>query len=362
MADVLAAVISSFNQPAELQRIPLPEPEPSGVFAKVDAATLCGTDAHNWTGEGIPASELPYIPGHETAGMVEEVRGERFDIMGEPIRPGDRIISTYPHCGRCYFCTVAQQPNLCINAYSFGRQAPARLLGGCAEMHYYPAASDLIKVPEEVSSPLAASAACALRTVIHAYERLGAINSADTVLVQGAGPLGLYATAIAKDRGARKVLVIGAPENRLNVARDWGADDVCNLDEVKDAAKRKEWVMEHTAGLGADVVVQVAVSSAIPEGLDLARRGGRLAAVGTSPGDISLPGRLITMKTLTVVGVFGTASRHFNQALQFLATRKKLFPFEKLLSNTYTLDRVGEALQAMADFKEVKPIVLPKAG
>ena len=360
MADTLAAVVTNFNERVELQKIPLPEPEPSGVFAKVDVATLCGTDAHNWTGEGIPASELPYIPGHETVGIVEEIAGSRLDIMGEPVRPGDRIISTYPHCGHCYFCTVAQQPNLCVNAYSFGRQNPKRLLGGCAEMHYYPAATDLIKVPEEVPSPLAASAACALRTVIHAYERLGPINSADTVLIQGSGPLGLYATAIAKDRGARKVLVIGAPEERLNVALEWGADSVCNLDLVTDPAQRKEWVLEHTSGIGADVVVQVAVSSATPEGIELARRGGRLAAVGAGHGEISIPGRIITMKTLTIVGVFGTISRHFNQALHFLATRKNQFPFEKLLSNTYTLNEVDAALKAMSEFKEIKPIVLPK--
>ena len=65
------------------------------------------------------------------------------------------------------------------------------------------------------------------------------------------------------------------------------------------------------------------------------------------------------MKTLTIVGVFGTISRHFNQALHFLATRKNQFPFERLISNTYTLNEVDTALKAMSEFKEVKPIVLP---
>ena len=365
MSDCLAAVVTGVLAPVELRRVTLPDLEDQGILARVDAATLCGTDVHYWQGDLIPAGSTPYVPGHETAAIVEEVRGDRRDVLGQPVVRGDRIIASYPNCGYCYFCTVAAQPNLCMNSYAFGRQradvAPY-LQGGCAEFHYYPPTSDIVKVPEEVSSPLAASAACALRTVVHGFERLGAIEPHETVVIQGCGPLGLYATALARDRGAARVLVIGAPTERLAVAKDWGADETLNIDSAPDAAQRIEWVRERTGGIGPDIVVQCATSAANPEGLTMVRRGGRFIGIGVTGVDMTLPSGLITVKALQVHGVIGAVGRHFYKALQFLATRGDRFPFERLISGTYTLDTVTDALQAMADFKEVKPVVLPTAS
>ncbi|MXY59177.1 MAG: zinc-binding dehydrogenase [Chloroflexi bacterium] len=365
MSDCLAAVVTGVLAPVELQRVPLPDLDDQGIIARVDAATRRGTDVHYWQGDLIPPGTTPYVPGHETAAIVEEVRGDRRDILGQPVAKGDRIIVSYPYCGHCYFCTVAHQTNLCMNSYAFGRHRTDTfpyLLGGCAEYHYYPPLSDVVKVPEEVSSPLAASAACALRTVVHGFERLGAIEPHETVVVQGCGPLGLYASALARDRGAAKVIVIGAPAERLAVATDWGADEVLNIDEVTEAGDRIEWVRERTRGIGPDIVVQCASSSANPEGLMMVRRGGRFLAIGVEGKDITLPGGLITVKSLQVNGVIGAVGRHFYKALQFLATRSGRFPFERLISGTYTLDKVTDALQAMSEFREVKPVVLPRTG
>ena len=219
-----------------------------------------------------------------------------------------------------------------------------------------------MKVPEEVSSPLAASAACALRTVIHGFERLGPIEPHEVVVIQGCGPLGLYATALARDCGAAKVIVIGAPAERLAVAKDWGADATLNIDTATDASDRIEWVREQTRGIGPDIVVQCATSMANPEGLAMVRRGGRFVCIGVTGSDMTLASGLITVKSLEVHGVIGAVGRHFYKALQFLATRRDRFPFERLISGAYTLDTVTDALKAMAEFREVKPVVLPKTG
>ena len=365
MRDCLAAVIPGLLAPLELQRVQIPDVEEGGVLGRVDAATLCGTDVHAWQGDLAAGLTWPYIPGHETCAVVEDVRGDRRDLLGEPVVRGDRIVACYPYCGHCYFCTVAHQTNLCMNSYPFGRQRADSfpyLLGGCAEFHYYPPLSDIVKVPDEVSSPLAASAACALRTVVHGYERLGGIEPHETVVVQGCGPLGLYATAIARDRGARRVITIGAPAGRLAVARDFGADETLNIDDCAHPEDRIEWVRERTGGIGPDVVMQCAASSANPEGLEMVRRGGRFVAIGVSGADMTLPGPLITLKSLQVIGVMGAVGRHFHKALQFLATRRDRFPFERMISGTYTLDNVTDAMQAMAEFREVKPLVLPRLG
>ena len=294
------------------------------------------------------------------AGRIVEIRGERSDILGEPLKPGDRVLMAYPWCGRCYYCRVANQPTLCQVAGRFGRQQVDQyphLLGGCAELHYVPTGSDIIRIPDNVSSPLAASAACALRTVMHGMELLGSIAPHETVVIQGSGPIGLYALAVARDRGASTVHVIGAPASRLEVAKQFGADDCLNIEDMPDVAERHKWVLNRTRGRGADVVIQCATGAAIPEGLDFTRHGGRFLSIGAG----GMSDKPYSIGTKTYIGFRAGEARHYLSALTFLATNKDV-PFERVLSNQFPLSRVHEALQGMAEGREVKPVVLPGLG
>lgn len=192
---------------------------------------------------------------------------------------------------------------------------------------------------------------------MHAFERLGTLSSHETVLVQGCGPVGLYALAVAKDRGARKVMVIGAPADRLEVAKEWGADATLNLDEHHEQTARRQWALDHTEGRGPDVVIQCATANAIPEGLEILRSRGRYLTIGGGDGQITVSAN--ALRDRQIIGVLGSVGRHFYQAVTFLATRSTDFPFDKLISGTYSLDGVSQALQAMAEFREVKPVVFP---
>ncbi|KWH58676.1 hypothetical protein WT62_27215 [Burkholderia stagnalis] len=197
---------------------------------------------------------------------------------------------------------------------------------------------------------------------MHSFEQLGSISSHETVVIQGCGPLGLYALAVAKDRGAKKVLVIGAPATRLEVAKQWGADDVLDLTEVTDPAARVEWVRELTSGRGADAVLNCANSHALVEGLRMTRPGGRLVQVGISgSGDIPVAPKLL-FRGVQIASTVMAEARHFYQAIEFVSTRQKYFDFHKLISNTYPLDQLTEALQAMSEFREVKPVIVPRLG
>jgi L-iditol 2-dehydrogenase len=375
MAECIAAVVNEPLKPLEIRRVAIPELEPNSVLIKVDAATLCGTDAHRWQGhmgeDGsadfpfIKATVPPFIPGHETCGTIVDMRGALTDVLGEPLKTGDRIVSTYSHCGECYYCRIARQTTLCENCVSYGHSRADKfpyLLGGCAEYHYFPPRASFIKVPPEVDPPLAASAACALRTVMHAFEQLGGIASHETVLIQGCGPLGLYSTAVARDSGARKILVVGAPTARLEVARQWGADEVLNLDEIKSPEDRVDWARAKTNGRGPDIVLQCANSQAIPEGLRMIRPGGRFVNIGVTGGaNLAIP-PMIFFRGVRLFGVVMAEARHFYQAIDFLATRRGRFPFEKIITGTYTLARTTDAMKAMAEFREVKPLILPRLG
>lgn len=356
----IAAVVESLGSAPVIREVCWPELEGGSMIVKVDAATICGTDIGIWK-KGASGANPPYIPGHETCGSVQEIKGRRHDVLGNPLLIGDRVIWSYPFCGQCFYCSVANQPTLCDNATRFGRarfdEAPY-LLGGCASHHYVPPRSGVAKVPDEVPPELAASAACALRTVVHAFERLGPVAPYEVCLIQGCGPVGLYATAMARQRGFRKVILIGAPANRLGVGRRFGAASVLNLDEVTGQHERRDWCLELTDGRGADVVIQCASASAIPEGLGLVRPGGRYLSIGGGGrNDLEIAAAAVTNKMLRVIGVRSGEARHFHSALEFLASAP--VPFGDLVSGRYQLGDLGDVFARMESLDEIKPVILP---
>jgi L-iditol 2-dehydrogenase len=356
--DCRAAVVTALNQPLEIQRVPIPQLEDGALLVRIVASTLCGTDVHRWHGPLGARDQPPFITGHEPCGIIERINGDRTDILGDPVKPGDRIVWSYVACGSCYYCSVALQPCICPHRASWGHNRSDQfpyLLGSVAEYMYVPPECLLIKVPDAVSSASAAAAACAYRTVMHGFDRLGAIKSTETVLIQGSGPLGNFAAAVARDGGAKQVLLIGAPASRLQVSRRMGADAVLDLDEVPDPKERVAWVRARTAGRGADVVIQVANNAAVPEGLAMLRGGGRFVNIGAGgKGTIAvneLP------EQMTFLTVRSGEPRHWLQAVDFLASRKDRFPFEEMISASYSLEQVNEAMAAMASYQVVKPVI-----
>ncbi len=354
-----AAVVTAHNQPLEIQQVPIPDPlEPGALLVKITASTLCGTDVHRWHGPLGDGDTLPIITGHEPCGYIEAINGERTDILGNPVKKGDRIVWSYVSCGSCYYCSVALQPCICPGRASWGHNRSDQfpyLLGSCSEYMYVPPPCLIIKVPDEVSSASAAASACAYRTVMHGFDRLGAIKSHETVVIQGSGPLGNFATAVARDHGAKKVLVIGAPAARLEVTKRMGADAVLNLEEVTDVKERTQWVRDHTEGRGADIVIQVANNLAVPEGLAMLRGGGRYLNIGAG-GNANIETKRLPQE-MTLYTVRSAEPRHWLQAIDFLASRRKTFPFEEMISRSYTLEQVNEAMQAMASYQVVKAVI-----
>lgn len=353
-----AAVVTAYNAPLELRSVAVPAIAPGGALVRVDAATLCGTDAHRWQGHRANV-QPPFVPGHETCGTIVATNGELRDILNAPLGVGDRVISSYPHCGHCFYCTVSRQTNLCPQNTKFGASPPEALIGGCAEYHVFPPGGQFVRVPETVPPALAASAACALRTIMHGFELLGPLEPYETVAILGAGPLGLYAAAVARDRGAGRVLVIGAPAAWLDVARAWHADETLDLDAMPDAPQRVAWVRERTGGRGADVVFQCAAAPAMLDALEMVRPGGRIINIGVQAGTpLSInPG--FFFRNVRLNSVVMAEARHFYEAIAFLDTRRERFDFSRVLSSTYPLEGTGDALAAMAAFREVKPVIVP---
>jgi threonine dehydrogenase-like Zn-dependent dehydrogenase len=219
-------------------------------------------------------------------------------------------------------------------------------------------------VPDEIESAVASSATCALRTVVHAFERLdqyGGIGVQPSVAILGTGPVGLYALAMSIAAGASFTISIGAPEARVALAREWGANETINLDEVGDAKERINLVKHFTGGRGADMVIEAAgPPSAFEEGLEMVRRGGRFVVIGTTGGrNVQISPRRINRDMVEIIGVTSAHVGHFYKAMQFLKSNAGRFDFSKMISNRYPLTAVNDALEAMASLREIKPAIIP---
>lgn len=365
-SETKAAVLVDYNQPLEVRTIKIPEPEPNAAIVRVDASTMCGTDVHIWRGEYANSglSKLPLIPGHEIVGRIVALGSERkTDALNRPLAEGDLVAWAYAWCGQCYWCSVAKQPTACERARMYGwgpaDQSPY-ITGGFSEYVYVMPQCAIVKVPHGLDPALAASGTCAFRTIVHGYEKIGRIDSSDTVVIQGSGPVGLYALAYAIQSGARQTVVIGAPESRLSLAQKWGADLVFDV-QTSNTGDRREQILAITEGRGADLVVECSgAGAAFVEGMDLLRRGGRYLVIGQAdPNPVEIHATYFNLRQLTVAGTMSGDISHYYKALNFLADHQDRFSFSDLLGSRNSLDQVANALDALESMREVKPIIIP---
>jgi threonine dehydrogenase-like Zn-dependent dehydrogenase len=361
-----AAVLDAFKQPLVVRDYPLPARlETGAALVRTEMAGICGTDVHLWKGE-LPI-KLPVILGHETVGRIERLgEGLERDWSGQPLAVGDRVTWTSTtSCGRCYYCAEKHQPTRCPErrAYGIGYRAdePPHLLGGYADFHYLRPRANIFKLPVDVPNEAIIGAGCALITAIHGVERTG-IDWQDTVVVQGAGPVGISALVVAKTAGASKVIVIGGPRHRLDMAFRFGADVVIDLDQVPDATARLEMVRKLTRGYGADVVLECAgVPQAVAEGWELCRDGGKYLILGhyCNAGPIQLNPHVITRKQLQVFGSWSSEPRHMQAAIEFLARYPEAYPFASMVTHRFGLEQANEALQLVARWEAGKCVFTP---
>jgi len=136
-----------------------------------------------------------------------------------------------------------------------------------------------------------------------------------------------------------------------------GADATLDLDEMKDPADRRKWVLDHTAGRGADIVIQVANAMAVPEGLRLLRAGGQYLNIGGS-GQATIDVNAMP-RQMTYHSILTAEPRHWLQAIQFLAARQKVYPIEEIISASYTLDQATQAMEDMASYRITKAVIYP---
>lgn len=358
-----AAVFSGYGAPMAIEEVQVPsELEDHAILVRTSVATVCGSDVHEWEGSLPRVSEFPTILGHEMIGTIVRIgRGAERDSVGRQLEIGDRITWSPGQCGSCYYCVVAKQPSICLNHRPFMvnscRKYPY-LTGGFAEYGYIYPTSGRLKIPIGISDEVASASSCAMRTVIHMFEQVGVLSETDTVVVQGAGPVGLFAVAKALAAGPAQVFVVGGPAARIAVAAEWGAIPL-SLDTMPDPAERLDAIMSATNGLGADVVIEASgAPAAFSEGIALVRPSGRYVIVGQlHQQQLKFNPSVIVTKQLTIVGTRSASINHYYRALEFIRLNAERFRWEAMLSNRYPLEQVNDAIQSMLNWAEIKPVI-----
>ena len=168
----------------------------------------------------------------------------------------------------------------------------------------------------------------------------------ETVVIQGAGGLGLYAIAMARERGAGRIIVVDGVRERLDVAAMFGADELVDLRDLPTPEQRVGRVRELTRGWGADVVMEVGGFPRITEeGLQMVASGGRYVEIGNISPGLTYPAdpSLWVTQNITIYGVNHYARRHLREALDVLQRTRGRYPYERIVSRKFPLSEVNEA-------------------
>lgn len=366
MSSAKAAVLVRYEAPLELREYPRPEALRTGeAEVRVEMAGICGTDVHLWLGQ-LPIP-LPVVLGHESVGRIERIGpGLSRDWRGQPLREGDRITwASSIVCGECFYCRLKRQPTRCVSRKAYGisycANDPPHLLGGYAERIVLLPGSSIFKLSESLPTASVVGAGCALTTAIHGLERCPAAWG-DTVVIQGTGPVGLAALAVSKQSGAGRIIAIGGPQHRLELASRFGADVVIDIGLAPEAAARREIVMRETGGYGADVVIEcVGHPEAVNEGIELARDGGKFLVLGqyANAGNITFNPHTITRKQLEIHGSWGFEPRHVDKALRLLEIPHWGSLFAGEITHRFPLEAANEALEVVRQWKGGKTVLTP---
>lgn len=358
-----AMVFTEVGKPFEAREFPLVDLESKAIWVKVSMSTICGSDLH--TIQGHRPAPVPMILGHEITGKVMALGKDiKTDTTGKPLKEGDRITWTiFANCGNCYYCKIKGLPMKCVNLFKYGHETcvnPPYLNGGYAEYCYITPGTYVFKVPDNLSDEEVAPVNCGLSTVIQGYDSIK-IQPDDQIVIQGAGMLGLYAAAVAKERGAGKVIVIDLVDSRLEMAKKFGADMVINGKE-KSNEEIIEIVRSSTGGWGVDLVVELAgTPKVIPMGIKMLCKGGRYLHIGNvSPMSLfEIDGNDIVTNWITIKGIHNYDALQLYEALNFIERNKEVYPFKDFVTHKVSLDEINNGIKIAESRVAIRVAVCP---
>ena len=351
MADTgKAAVFLGPGKGYEIREFDVPDPEPDAIVIKISMSGVCGSDLHIWRGDSpVFQAMAGQVVGHEMTGRVAKLGGNiSTDSLGQPLKEGDRVCYAYFYpCHRCYQCNKGEFSACPTKLLRMGPSV-SPFSGAYGEYYYLKPGHWVFKVPDELSDEMVTPVNCALSQVIYGLNKAG-FAIGDTLVVQGAGGLGTNACAVAKEMGADRVIVIDGMKGRLELAKQFGADETIDLTEYSTPEARVQRVLELTAGRGADVVGEfVGLPAAVPEGLQMVRNGGTYLEIGNISfgASVAIDPSALVWGSKRIVGVVMYDPWVIPEALDYLVRTKKKYPHEEVVSHDkYKLVDINRAFE-----------------
>ena len=338
----------------------LPPSQHGEFFVAVEMCTICGSDLH--TLEGRRSVSGPTVLGHEIIGRVQSLPSlaSCVDIAGQAVSVGDRVSWTiHASCGECFWCRhhLAQK---CEHLFKYGHSSVTDslpLTGGFATHCQILPGTQVIRLDDRLDARVACPANCATATVAASFRQSVVPCEGACVLVLGAGMLGLTATAWAREHGAAQIVVVDPHEQRAKRAYDFGASVVC-----LDLATAEAEVRTATDGRGADVSLELSGNNqAVLAAIHFLRMGGQALLVGSvfPCESISISPEQLVRRCGHVTGIHNYLAEDLLAAVRFLE-RAQGYPFAELISATYPLADINQAVARAKSREDIRVAVVPK--
>ena len=339
-----AAVLEHFNEPLHVREVPVPVPGSGEVLVKVMASGLCGSDLHIQEGK-IRSVPLPHIPGHEMAGLVQELGPEcsRFQV-------GDRVVSAIDiTCGECRYC-CSGRPNLCrkLKRIGFERNGSHAQYAVVPEKVLHPIGPDM---PWEKAAVIPDAVSC----MLHAVKDQAACRVGDRVCFMGIGGLGLQGVQIARYLGA-EVYCTSRQDEKLKIAASFGAQHCLNTKKLS----LKEEITRLTDGEMCDIVFDnIGIESSIQEALDIVRPGGKVIVVGYIDAGFRANYQDIMMNEKEIIGIRASNPENLKEAID-LVNRRIIDPY---VFDVKPLGEINEAMDRLRQGGSLgRTVLLPQGG
>ncbi|WP_039961772.1 zinc-binding dehydrogenase [Rhodopirellula europaea] len=334
------------------------------VLVRVLCCTLCGSDLH--TVSGRRKGHDHGVLGHEIVGEVIGWCGEftPSDYHGVPLQIGQRVTwAMSVGCEHCFYCSNDLNQK-CDSLFKYGHEAShGHPTGGLSEHCVLVAGTPIFPVPDELTNEVVAPVNCATATVSAALRLVNQTHRVKhaTVLVVGAGMLGLTAAAQLNEAGAARIVVADPNAGRAELAQSFGATDLI-VGETAD--ERQSMLQEMTNGRGADIAIDFAgMTTAVNACLDSVRMGGCVVLVGSVfPSDpIALYPEQAIRRMLTIRGLHNYLPRDLDDGLRFLERNHQRFPFDTLVGKGFPLREVEQAFEYAMEQRPVRVAVYPSS-
>ncbi len=357
------------GQPLRVEEVDLEGPHDGEVLVRIGAAGVCHSDYHFMSGD-LPIG-LPCVLGHEGAGVVEAVGTGVTSVA-----PGDHVILLFrPNCGHCEFCSQGR-PALCWMASQL--RSTGRMLDGTSrlsregvELKHLMGVSCFAEravVPEQGVVPIAADipmdvaalVGCAVMTGVGAVMNTARVTPGASVLVVGAGGVGLNCVMGAALVGAHPIIVADVVDAKLETAMDFGATHTVNA-RTHDLV---DGVRELTGGEGVDFSFEViGRPESMSQAFQALRKGGVATAVGVAPRGAELTvgaGELVSMEKTLKGCSYGSTRPQTDMPRLLRLYQAGRLPIDRLITRRYPLDRVNEAYDALLAGEVARSVLVPE--